>query len=643
MMPEFPKIILGTLLVSGLAVGARPGPAWGGGRESYLEQEIDDSIDRGVEYLLAELAGPNGWSPAPDYFSGYLALQLYALLKNDVSYLHPVVLEGLRLLDSQPLEKVYSVSLSLMACAAALDQLEEDGKSGGPLELAAPAGGRQPPGTEAILKMMKESCAWLLHARVRSEGVWSYEPPPPRASPGQAKYDHSNSQFAILALGVAARHGLPVPREVWEEIADHFVRVQETKGNPVKARPIFVRPRSSERKPARETAGKDRAPDPMPEGEKLYRDPGAAVAARGWGYQVKKNAPARPTFSMTSAGQSSVLLAHRYLVKGGARIAALERTIRDGYGWLSGTLDSVEKFQFKIYDLYSLEKVGDLGGVESFGSCRWFERGAGQLIYTQLERGHWGGPANSPEARHQTALALLFLSRATALEGPREPLVRQTGGRQGARDLFADRYWVYLQSLGAEVPMIRFFRRLRYRPTRQLIKLSEELLDAYDPDFLNELVYFFKALDLSPFPKVKEHGSRLLQKLTGLKAEDPLAYLDWAARWEEVVQIGRLQDARSGERLREWLRQTASLPLKLKILWALQRVDHRAAIGDLLPLMESKEAALRQAAFQAVSSLSGQDFPFQASGSEKARAQQLEKWKEWWKEAQKNSTLEKSP
>jgi len=71
-----------------------------------LEVRVDAAIDAGVGFLLKEVEGPSGWSPGTDFPSGYAGVQVYALVKSDVSYTHPVVQKGIAAMEA-PFEKVY--------------------------------------------------------------------------------------------------------------------------------------------------------------------------------------------------------------------------------------------------------------------------------------------------------------------------------------------------------------------------------------------------------------------------------------------------------------------------------------------------------------------------------------------------------
>lgn len=597
------------------AAGAVPPPG------AEIGRDVDEAIDAGIQYLLKEVEGPRGWTPAEKFPAGYAGVQVYALVKSDVSFQHPVVQKGLAIVEGAPFEHVYSVALDLMAHGAILEQIEADAKLGS----ARPAAERA-----QILERMQNALTWLMAARLRGVGAWDYSPLVPKDDPRTHRFDHSNTQFAVLALGVAAAHKLKVPPELWEEVADHFVQTQEKTGPEAASRPAF---RSAPE------AGKLAASPKKTSTQKdvqLYGGESVKVQARGWKY-TREEFDA-PKFAMACAGLSSLLLAQKNLgpQASGARGEAIRRAVRDGYGWLTTFFDSMKTPFPKMfglhYDLYSLEKVGDIGEVASFGSFHWYEEGARKLIVTQKSDGSWGaGPgAEVAQSRSNTALALLFLSRATDLAGRTRPLGRATRGG-GKAPAAPDRTaWIYLPSQKEEVPLVRLFRLFRYRPSKQVMKMMEEAVKVFDPQRLHELVRGLStAASDSPFAAVQALARKLLVQATGVESKDQGEYRAWAERHEEVVRLGTAADKAGAVQLREWLSTSQGTPLKAKVIWALERTSGRAAVPDLIDLLEDADPALRESAHGALTFLTGQSLPFNARGGEKARVEQVRAWREW--------------
>ena len=603
-----------------------------------MTQSIDRAIDRGVDFLFQEIESAAGWTPGYTYPAGYIALQIYALVQNDVSYAHPAIQHALRQLKVTPTDKVYSVSLTLMALGAVLDEMDAEAADRALTSIEFFPAQEPPLSRSQILTQMRGALSWLIAARVRGEGTWYYESMMQRrGDPRRARSDHSNSQFAILALGVAERVGLKVPRKVWQEIADHFVKYQEPTGDPVTTVPVFAEPPPVPKK--KKTQRSRLSWSNVGLREFVFVGSTTAARARGWGYKfgdgARRERDRTPRLSMTSAGQSSALLAYMVLSERygrNQRLQALEPAIRDGFAWLTKYMKAITQLPFDDpYALYSLEKVGDLSGVERFGTFNWYERGAEVLCRGQSTHGGWGVPG-TPMARHDTALSLLFLGRATSLDKSKRRLVRFTGSQSSDPVGFANRYFVYIPSLEAAVPMIRFFRTVRYRPTKRLLEVTEELLTVYDPDYHDELALFLLTLDRSPSNRIRSHGRTLLRRVTGLDTPDIGPYLGWSRDWKWAVEVGQKKSMGEAPGLRDRLRHSTSTPLRLRIISVLQQIGDGDALATLIEVMAAEDPLLRESAYGALKVLSEQRFPFDPNGTGVRRRSQIERWSKWLKE-----------
>jgi hypothetical protein len=576
-----------------------------------LEAAVERAIDRGVEHLLSAVEGPLGWCTENNYPSGYAAVQIYALLKAGVSFRHPSIEKGLAILEGSKFRKVYSVSLDLMVEDAILEEIEDDMTAG---ETRARSE------RDRALKRMEAAAAWLIAARLRGIGAWNYGPLSAKGDPRTARWDNSNTQFAVLALGVAAERKLAIPREIWEEIADHFLKGQDPDGPAVEGKPVFREPEGKAERPGKTAARK----------EIRAGDEAAAVRARGWTYvKDRKNGT---MFSMTCAGLSSLLLAERNLrvSRSGQAGEPLRKAIRDGCGWVTARLGEERRARRECYNFYSLEKVGDIAGIEAFGSFRWYDEFARILIRTQAKDGSWGTPEDEAKRRSDTSLALLFLARATDLAARSGPALRITpsGGGPGRKDEGVDR--IYIPSLGGEVLVARLARLLRHRPGKGPMRIAEDAAKAIDPEKLDVLVVpLAGVLRGSPFPAGREFAAKLLGRLTGVEGRDPKWYEGWAERFREVLRIGKAADATGAGKVLKCLAPSEGGPLRLKALWALERTRSRAALGDIAALLEDDDPAVREAARGALVFISGGTLPFHPKGPEKTRAEEARAWREW--------------
>ncbi|MCR4314818.1 MAG: DUF4159 domain-containing protein [Planctomycetes bacterium] len=185
--------------------------------------------------------------------------------------------------------------------------------------------------------------------------------------------DNSNTQFAVLGLQAGIEAGVAVDQEVQNRALAHFYSTQVRDGS--------------------------------------------------WGYRQRSS---RGTGSMTCAGLSSLF------VLGGANQAAgagpvlgpnpFAGTQADlGLGWLAEHFE-VERganvsANWNYYYLYSMERVGILSGLRSFGDHEWYFEGAGYILEKQDPQGFWCSTADAGTdfaKTHDTSFALLFLGRANA-------------------------------------------------------------------------------------------------------------------------------------------------------------------------------------------------------------------------------------
>ena len=591
----------------------------------HLDLQIDDAIDRGVAHLLKTVAGPEGWIPCFEFQQGYAALQVYALVKSDVSFQHPDVQKGIAAVEILPSEKVYSVAMRLLAWGAIVEQIDADARLGGQKSSAD---------RTRALDRMRTALEWLLSARVPGRGAWNYQPvpPPPDPKPDPKTYrvDNSNTQFAALALGVAAQHGLKVPDEVWQAIADHFTGTQDRDGPLVRISPVFREDAEGARR-ENKTAAKKAAG--------LYTAARAGESleahARGWKYVGEEFE--KPKLSMACAGLSSLLLAERHLGNQKSfddRAMRIRRALRDGYGWvcesfLERTPERIEPF-FVFYDLYSLEKVGDIGGIEAFGAMRWYQEGAVRLLKLQRADGGWGPIGEKEVSRQNSALALLFLSRATDLHGRARPVARAvTSSSAGAPVRKAQSGWVHVPSLKGDVSVSRLFRLYTYRPNRGLQKIVEEAVRGYDPEEPDALVRgLAQCVERTPFQAVSESAHKLLDKVTGAVRLDVVRARVWLERWDEASRAGREKDRAAVASLCARLREAEGPVLKRRIIWALERTGAKEAQLDLADALGDPELSVRERAHAALVFLSGQNLPFDAKAGAEIRRAQAMAWKE---------------
>jgi hypothetical protein len=174
--------------------------------------------------------------------------------------------------------------------------------------------------------------------------------------------DNSNTQFAMLALWVARRHGLPVD-DALAKVEDRFRESQHAGG--------------------------------------------------GWGYSQGEP---EPRASMTCAGLLGLAVGQG-VKKGQVDKLLKDKKVQKGLRFLGDLVKNPEDQVRKIlldrpgrfyYFLFSLERMAVVYNVKTIGDKDWYTWGAKILVDKQKEDGSWLGEYPTAD----TCFALLFLKRA---------------------------------------------------------------------------------------------------------------------------------------------------------------------------------------------------------------------------------------
>lgn len=215
-----------------------------------------------------------------------------------------------------------------------------------------------------------------------------------------AELDHDNSlvQFAVLGLHAAARHGVEVPRETWQQVAQ------------------MMRERQGE--------------------------------AGGWGYVGPTSAP---TGSMTCASTYALTVARYHL---GEKSPAEDVAIERGLGWLAPQFAAAKNpgggSANLYYYLYSVERLGRTLETEFIGEHEWYPMGAKYLLSVQQENGSWHDETAENRVDLTTSFAILFLSRSTPkLSTAAEPKLGPGMLKTGLLQPPAPRLYVVLDCSGS--------------------------------------------------------------------------------------------------------------------------------------------------------------------------------------------------
>ena len=326
--------------------------------DRQLRARIENAMRDGTAWLRNQQDGEGAWGSDAGAFNqyrvGFTSLAILALINCDVPVDSEPVQRGLNFLRQiRPDEPkfVYEGSLYIMALCATEPTKEDFAR---------------------IDRMTRLLVATQCTERdsPKNSGLWGYDLKGRGRSPGNNSEDHSNGQFAVLALRDAVHAGVQVDRKVWERVQEHWLRTQ------------------------------------LPDG--------------GWNYSGQE----APRGSMTTAGLATLAITTRMLQddkdvdEEGRPDCCQPRPSLDafekGRQWMAKNFtvysNPGEPGRNHYYYLYGLERAARLGHLRFFGNHDWYREGADYLQKAQRGDGSWSGQGHSPP-QLATPFALLFLSK----------------------------------------------------------------------------------------------------------------------------------------------------------------------------------------------------------------------------------------
>ncbi|MDE0959771.1 MAG: hypothetical protein OSB09_03235 [Planctomycetota bacterium] len=583
------------------------------------DERITRSIEGGIDFILdMALADPAGVSPSrPEAVPGARAVEAYALIVAGIDVGHPVVRSHLeacsQAMPSQ--RRIYDVSCWAFALDAAITQAEQDALL---LE----------PELEDIhlLKLARKHrkdlqvAAEIILGGQNATGGWRYLHSAQDA-------DTSVTQFASLAVGVFARRGIEIPDECWVGMTNYCLSVQMPTGEEVA--PLIVL------EPERET-GEEESRGRTGVVDEEVRPLSAPEMQQAWkrGFHYADKAPKSGNWNMSCAGVSSLLVSYRYGKESFTPELRqkVRESLRDGVAWIEADWKPHDNF----YGMYSLEKVGDLGEVHTFGEHDWYLEMSNYLLDRQQNEGNWGpGKAtyHGESDRLNTSLALLILKRASALltRGPRDVVI-YTGGIRAGQGLGDD--WVLIPRLGTSVHLPSLVRTLRLRPKPQMLRMLEEMVEALPswrrPTMVPYLALVRERVNSRGVRKILERCEESIRP-TGFADPDEMA--GWYQIWRRARQIGEDQLPEAGDELIGIAEAAAGDPVlrETAIRAALQlglQKSARLMVQDLA----SEHFDLRMLGYQGIRSLfsdSPPDFdPDESAGSQQPQIEKIRSWVE---------------
>jgi hypothetical protein len=218
--------------------------------------------------------------------------------------------------------------------------------------------------------------------------------------------DNSNSQFAVIAIWVAGRHGVPI-RETASLIDQRYIRSQDPAsggwgysgfGNATPSMTcagllgLAVGFGSREAKlesEAKPDKKKDEDDDP-------FTKPPAPGATGG---EKKEEDADKPTDPWQNRRKAAI----------DRGLAGLGRILAGNAGQIGGAANGHYGGADDLYFYWSIERVGVAYGIEKIGGVDWYEWGAPALLKSQAADGSWPGAYG---AEINTAFGVLFLTRA---------------------------------------------------------------------------------------------------------------------------------------------------------------------------------------------------------------------------------------
>lgn len=423
--------------------------------------------------------------------------------------------------------------------------------------------------------------------------------------------DNSNTQFAVLGLWIARRHG--VPTDLGLALAGQRFRLSQNLDG-------------------------------------------------GWGYVPMQSPGARPglnsTPAMTCAGLLGLAAGHGVVneavaaraeekeskakdkekgapAKAPARDPATDLAVRRGLLYIGTAvgqpvgqrnLAALRGLTKGYYYLWSLERVAMIYGLKTIGKKDWYAWGSELLLANQNVDGSWQG--EYPEGGVDTCFALLFLRRAnlaqdltTSLRGkiqdPGEILLK-SGGVGGAS----------LRGQGTTRSGIEMSRRPPGTPAPAAGAAAKDAKPEGDSEAARLATQLVKA--------PPERQGPLLDKLQEAKGGE---YTQALA--EVIPQLPPASRAKAREALAQRLaRMTAAtlqdklqdpdLEIRRAAALATAMRDEKQMTPALIALLQDPEPTVHRAAYAALKAMTGQDFGPAADARPADREQAMARWKAWW-------------
>lgn len=322
---------------------------------AVTDAQVDAAVQKGLEFLFRTQQSDGTWSTkySLQHAGGGEALVVLAALSAGQKADQPNVAAAIKYLDRVDPPTVYARAFRAMVYARLQDP--------------------------AYAERLRRDVDWLLKQQDRGGG-WGYGPGHPTTQLRPRWTDASNSQIAMLALGMAARAGANVPSAVWQRSLAYWTASQNPDG--------------------------------------------------GWGYEPPSDAPARlrgsSYGSMTAAGRATLVRIAEWAAsedsrtgKSASLAAGLDRSgewLARNYnldaiaGWVWGSSD-----EYMHYYYHCLARAAAASGMRMIGEQDWWPQMAAKLVSSQAADGAWADAANKEQRQDavvRTAFAILAICEA---------------------------------------------------------------------------------------------------------------------------------------------------------------------------------------------------------------------------------------
>ena len=475
---------------------------------------------------------------------------------------------------------------------------------------------------EKRLRAMKPATAGRIHPEVEE---YAKALSAARATSGLGGDDNSNTQFAVLAVWLARKHGVPVERAL-DLIERRYVASQNRDGGWSYSGPMpgtpgvgggsgspsmycagliglatgVARREEKSRAELKSEPKADPGKKPVQKSDDPFFNPPPKEPKE---VAPKKNAP-RPLTATDRAIQGAFAGLGFHLAQSAK--AGRGGLVIQGSGSQHGNHD--------LYFLWSVERVGVIYGADRIGGVDWFEAGAHSLVHAQGPDGSWNGGYGVDV---DTSFAILFLCRSNLARDLSGSVQRETATEMkagtipglepkpsgGSADATPDAPPIFLPGPTGNQAAVMAGELLR-TPPKDWDAALRKLRDAKGTVYTQALMGAASRLDGERRAAVREALAERLSRMTA-------ATLRAMAKDEDAE-----------------LRRAAVLAMAMK--------DDKTHLPDLVAALGDADDIVVRAARAGLKSLSGgEDFgpAANATAGEKALAQ--ESWRKWLEKPKK--------